>query len=137
MYQIRHGVFETNSSSTHSLCICTEDEFTDFKCNKAMWDKNTNKIVPTNKITRNYVQRAKEYYTKQQTSFMKDWDSLSPESQLEFIVSEFDKSYAGDWLFEEKTFYKDWGTGFERFESHFTTPSGDKMVAFGEYGYDG
>ena len=35
------------------------------------------------------------------------------------------------------THYKDWGTGFERFESHFTTPSGDKMVAFGEFGYDG
>ena len=102
-----------------------------------MWDKNTDKIVPTNKITRSYVQRAKEYYAKQQTSFMKDWDSLSPESQLEFIVSQFDQSYAGDWLFEEKAFYKDWGTNFERFESHFTTPSGDKMVAFGEYGYDG
>ena len=137
MYQIRQGVFETNSFSTHSMCICTEEEFANFKGNKAMWDKNADKIVPTNKITRSYVQRAKEYYTKQQTSFMKDWDSLSPESQLEFIVSQFDQSYAGDWLFEDKTFYKDWGTNFERFESHFTTPSGDKMVAFGEYGYDG
>ena len=25
--KIRRGVFETNSSSTHSLTICTEEEF--------------------------------------------------------------------------------------------------------------
>ena len=137
MYQIRNRVFETNSSSTHSLCICTEDEFAAFKSNKALWDTNSSTIVPTNKITRNYLQRAKEYYENQKTSFMKDWDNLSNESQLEFIVSQFDQSYAGDWLFEGKTFYKDWGTEFEKFERHFTTPSGDKMVAFGEYGYDG
>ena len=24
---IRYGVFETNSSSTHTLCICTEKEY--------------------------------------------------------------------------------------------------------------
>lgn len=137
MYQIRQGVFETNSSSTHSMCICTEDEFTNFSCNKAVWDKNSETIIPTNKITRNYITRAKEYYKTQQTTFMKDWDSLPEEAQLEFMVSQFDQSYKGDWLFEGKTFYKDWGTGFERFEEHFTTPSGDKMVAFGEYGYDG
>jgi len=137
MYQIRNGVFETNSSSTHSLCICTEDEFADFKCNKAVWNTNDNKITPTNKITRNYLKRAEEYYKKQQTPFMKDWDSLSAESQLEFIVSQFDQSYAGDWLFEGTTFYKNWGTELEKFEKHFTTPSGDKMVAFGEFGYDG
>ena len=29
MYQIRQGVFETNSSSTHSLCICTKKEYED------------------------------------------------------------------------------------------------------------
>lgn len=27
MKQVRRGVFETNSSSTHSITICTEDEY--------------------------------------------------------------------------------------------------------------
>lgn len=137
MYQIRQGVFETNSSSTHSMCICTEEEFAKFKCNKAVWDTDNNKITPINKITRDYVQRAKDFYQKTRTLFMKDWDDLSEESQLEFIISrsQFDESY--DWLFGSKTFYRDWGTDLHRFEKHFTTPSGDKMVAFGEYGYDG
>lgn len=137
MYQIRQGVFETNSSSTHSMCICTEEEFANFKGNKAVWDKNNNKITPIDKITHGYAQRAKDFYQKTRTLFMIDWDNLSEEAQFEFIISQFDQTYAGDWLFEDKTFYKDWGTDLQRFEKHFTTPSGDKMVAFGEFGYDG
>ena len=119
------------------MCICTEEEFANFKGNKAVWDKNNNKITPANNITSVYAKRAKDFYQKTRSLFMKDWDDLTEEAQFEFIISQFDESYAGDWLFEDKTFYKDWGTNFERFESHFTTPSGDKMVAFGEYGYDG
>lgn len=137
MYQIRQGVFETNSSSTHSMCICTEEEFANFKDNKAVWNKNNNKITPIDKIPHGYAQRAKDFYQKTRTLFMIDWDNLSEEAQFEFIISQFDQTYAGDWLFEGKTFYKDWGTDLERFEKHFSTPSGDKMVAFGEYGYDG
>ena len=137
MYQIRQGVFETNSSSTHSMCICTEEEFANFKGNKAVWNKNNNKITPLDKIPHGYAQRAKDFYQKTRTLFMIDWDNLSEEAQFEFIISQFDQTYAGDWLFEGKTFYKDWGTDLERFEKHFTTPSGDKMVAFGEFGYEG
>ena len=137
MYQIRQGVFETNSSSTHSMCICTEEEFENFKGNKAVWDTDNNKITPIDKIAPAYAKRAKDFYQKTRSLFMKDWDDLSEEAQFKFIVSQFDQDYAGDWLFENKTFYEDWGTDLNRFEKHFTTPSGDKMVAFGEYGYDG
>ena len=31
MIQIRHNVFETNSSSSHSLVVCTKDEYIKFK----------------------------------------------------------------------------------------------------------
>lgn len=31
MRQIRKNVFETNSSSTHSITICTQQEFDEFK----------------------------------------------------------------------------------------------------------
>lgn len=30
MIQARFGVFETNSSSTHSICICTEEDYQRF-----------------------------------------------------------------------------------------------------------
>ena len=32
--QIRHGVFETNSSSVHSITMCTQNEFDDWRNGK-------------------------------------------------------------------------------------------------------
>lgn len=34
--QIRRGVFETNSSSTHSLTMCSEEEFEQWKNGEQM-----------------------------------------------------------------------------------------------------
>jgi len=36
-YQIRKSAFETNSSSTHTLTICTQDEFDQFKQGKKVY----------------------------------------------------------------------------------------------------
>ena len=38
MKQVRRSVFETNSSSTHSITICTEDEYEKFKSGELMYD---------------------------------------------------------------------------------------------------
>ena len=89
---IRKNVFETNSSSVHSLCICTEEEFDAWKKGELYynyWD---------DEFTKNPVDR---------------WN-------------EDNQTYNG--FFEES-----W---LETYEEHFTTPSGDKMVAFGRYGRD-
>lgn len=92
--QIRRSVFETNSSSTHSLCICTEDDY--------------NKWINGQMV----------------------YDSYS--EQLVDVTSENKKE---DYRFQT---YDNYGSCyFEAYTEHFTTPSGDKMVAFGEYGYDG
>lgn len=135
MYQIRNGVFETNSSSTHSLCICTEEDFEKFKRNEVLWDKNVDELVP-NDISPKYINRAKEYYQSQQDSYMKDWDELSEEDQLNFVIREFDESDSGDWILRSKALFSNWGNNLETFKERFTTPSGDKMIVFGEYGYD-
>ncbi len=93
--QIRHGVFETNSSSTHSLIICTEEDFEAFRRGEKIlhWDDT---LVDAAKYKEDHGRYPDEYRT-------------------------FDQM--GDY--------------FEFYTEHFTTPSGDKMVAFGEYGYDG
>ena len=36
--QIRYGVFETNSSSVHSLMVCTKEEFVKFKNGELYFD---------------------------------------------------------------------------------------------------
>lgn len=89
---IRFNVFETNSSSVHSLCICTEEEFDAWKKSEIYYD------YWNDKFTKNSVNK---------------WN-------------EDNQTYEG--FFEES-----W---LETYEEHFTTPSGDKMVAFGRYGRD-
>ena len=37
--QIRRGVFETNSSSTHSLTMCSEEEFEQWKNGELLFDE--------------------------------------------------------------------------------------------------
>lgn len=96
MISIRKNVFETNSSSTHSLCICTENEYDKFKNGDMMYDDYNEEL-----------------------QFVSDKELEEEEDKYRY------KSY------------ENMGKWFEFYEEHFTTPSGDKMVAFGEYGYDG
>ena len=101
MIQIRQGVFETNSSSTHALAICTQEE----------WDKL----------------QSGEY-------LVNEWDIT------ELISKDDPKSIndPDDWNSQYCTYDElyDHST-CEFFSRHFTSPSGDKLVAWGFYGYDG
>ena len=45
MKQIRRGVFETNSSSVHSLTICPEEQFDLWKTGMVNFDKWEEKFV--------------------------------------------------------------------------------------------
>lgn len=45
MRQIRRGVFETNSSSTHSITVCTKKEFEAFEDGELMLDMADEKLV--------------------------------------------------------------------------------------------
>lgn len=96
MFSIRKNVFETNSSSTHSICICTEEEYKRFRSGDMLYDSYNEELVT---VSDNEIEDEEDEYRY--------------------------KSYS------------DMG-GYKEYYSHpFVTPSGDKMVAFGEYGYDG
>ena len=43
---IRYGVFETNSSSSHSLCVCTKEEYEKFKKGDLVLDIYESKLIP-------------------------------------------------------------------------------------------
>ena len=43
--QIRFGVFETNSSSCHTLCICTKEEFEKWQNGELLFDYYKDKLV--------------------------------------------------------------------------------------------
>ena len=40
MKQIRYGIFETNSSSTHCLILCTKEEWNDFQEGKLLLEED-------------------------------------------------------------------------------------------------
>lgn len=139
MLQVRQGVFETNSSSTHSLNIVTEENFDYWKNNKDVY----------------YVGDAcggfssdkfgKEFVTKDEILAMaaKLNEKLDPEDNKypindTFFNDDENDDWYGDSVAREEGIisYEDWYEQeyLETYSHHFTTPSGDKMVAFGDYG---
>lgn len=42
---VRYKVFETNSSSSHSLCVCTPEEYEKFVKKKLVVDINNDKLI--------------------------------------------------------------------------------------------
>lgn len=96
MLKIRKNIFETNSSSTHSICICSEEEYADWIKGKLLYDRDFNRLM---KI-----------------------EALPEHADLDDYQS-FDDFCNDDYL--------------ETYEKRYTTKSGDKIVIFGKYGYDG
>ena len=68
--QIRSRVFESNSSSTHSLTITTEDNFTRWKNGELLFDRwnkdfvepKTLLVEPSEDNIRNYYNENKDRY---------------------------------------------------------------------------
>lgn len=46
--QIRRGVFETNSSSTHSITICPKKEYQRWVDGELLYDSYSEELVPVN-----------------------------------------------------------------------------------------
>jgi hypothetical protein len=102
MIQIRQGVFETNSSSTHAIAICTQEK----------WDKLQSGEYLVNEWSINDI------ISKDDPKAINDPDDDNWDSRYVTYEELYDESE------------------YEFFTRHFTTPSGDEMVAWGFYGYD-
>ena len=48
--QIRPGVFETNSSSTHSLVICTKEQYEKWKNGDLLWNGWDDKFITKEEV---------------------------------------------------------------------------------------
>ena len=100
MRQIRRNVFETNSSSTHSITMCMRSDFDKWINGELVWDRWNNELIPiTPKIKISMENDEREYLTYDQFN---DWEYVD----------------------------------YETYTNNYTTPNGDKVVAFGYYGYN-
>lgn len=113
--QVRRGVFETNSSNTHSLTICTADEYEKFRNNELYYDFGS--LLTKEQVKEKYNRYKKAKWYRGET--FDEWFENRIENGSYSTYDTFGSKY------------------LEQFKEDFTTPSGDKMVAFGEFGYDG
>ena len=134
--QIRRGVFETNSSSVHSLTICDADTFKKWENSELLFDKWRDKFInPIPELDDAQKECAKESYVKKMGTYWKSWNELSKEAKDNWykeyaisngLISEDAKTY--DDYFEDEY--------YETYSRKYTTKSGDDIVVFGYYGHD-
>lgn len=127
MRQIRHGVFETNSSSTHSITMCMKSEYDKWKNGELYWNRWDRKFV-----TKDFIEKEIEEYRKEYLKHNPDYiqgDEEWDEAFDEYIND--DKQY---YSYKEYCDYE--YIDYEKFSKTFTTPSGEEVVSFGYYGND-
>ena len=121
--QIRQGVFETNSSSTHSLTMMMKSDYKRWENENLYLFNGYTYGWDFNKPVRNSL-----YTRDEAVAFVKN-------SRYYHVGSEIDEQYLREMDF---IYFNDKGSEYlESFYKEFTTPSGETIVAFGEYGYDG
>ena len=120
--QIRQGVFETNSSSTHSLTMMMKSDYERWHNEKLYLYDGSGYGWGFNSPTKN------ELYTNEEAvKFAKSNRYYKDEDEIDYEILK-DLGFIS---------WDDEGDEYlEGFYSEFTTPSGETIVAFGEYGCD-
>lgn len=134
--QIRKCVFETNSSSVHSLTICDADTFKKWENGELLFDEWSRKFIdPIPELSDNQKEDAKESYIREMGEYWKNWDDLNEEerenwyqryAQKHGLTSEDAKTYGA---YFDNEYY-------DTYAEDYTTKSGDNIVIFGYYGHD-
>ena len=134
--QIRRGVFETNSSSTHSLTMCSDDVFEAWKRGEVLFKRWEEKFVKPTQLSDQDKRDAEDEYNYTKDSYWKDWNDLSDNEKEKWYTKYATNHNLKD--YNAKTYDEYMRNGsLETFVQRYTSKSGDKIVAFGEYGYDG
>lgn len=110
MIQIRQNIFETNSSSVHSITLCTEDEFQKWKNGKILFDRDECRFVTPEQFEEF---KSSEYYNE-------EYDHDRGLTYNQFFDWQGDDSYL-DYM--------------EKYQKHEKI-NGVDIVAFGYYGHD-
>ncbi|MBO7693884.1 MAG: hypothetical protein J6T10_14785 [Methanobrevibacter sp.] len=111
----RRSVFETNSSSTHSVTVCEKSDWDKFvKGELVLWGE---KLIPLTEAKRMWQE-----YNETFSGTNCDIRTFEEYCEFEYIKT-----------------YKEWLDNYdlETYKEDFTTSKGEEIVVFGVYGYDG
>ena len=121
--QIRRGVFETNSSSVHSLTMCSGAEYERWEDGKLLFWGDKDKFGTREDI----IEEMKDMRYSWSGELCYPNVNWNDEEEVSDIFSDENIQTC------EEFFDNEW---YETFEERYTTPSGDEVVAFGYYGHD-
>ena len=119
--QIRRGVFETNSSSVHSLTMCSSDEYEKWENGELLYWEDKDKFVSREEVIKELQEK-------------KSWNR-----SLMYPYVDWNDEEVVDGIFEEERiktseeFFND--NWYETFEQSYTTPKAQGIVAFGYNGH--
>lgn len=147
--QIRQGLFETNSSSTHTITVVDAEDFENWKKGKVWYNTNEEKFLPIDEAIEENIKTIEADYLesdeklpesfKEKYRELKSFEEAFRETEDDF---DFDFDYE-DLKWEWESFYisretwLDSSSEYEEFDETYITKHGDKVVAFGYYGYGG
>ena len=107
--QIRFGVWESNSSSTHSLTMVSKEEYDKWK--NGEFYMYYGKLVSYSEIEKEYESEKSTYET----------------------IDEFMSDYG---YYNYETWWDKKAEDYETFKETYKTKSGEEIIAFGYHGYN-
>ena len=130
MKTIRQNVFETNSSSTHSMTIMDVYDYERWKKEEdSCYDENNRKIISLDQrramIVKDIIDYRKKYH---------------PDKLLDFVTDDDVNDWLNDNFYDYPLTYSeyinDYQSDLEIDINHYTTQSNDKIVIICKYGND-
>lgn len=109
--QVRRNLFETNSSSVHTITMCMDSDYEKWKSGEYVFNKFDEKLIPV---------KDKKY---------QEWSKLSDEEKENEYIQY-------DYLTYDQFFNDYEAIEYETFSEMFKTTNGEIVHAFGYYGHD-
>lgn len=125
MRTIRLGTFETNSSSTHSMVICSEEEYKKWANGELLASRWMDGFKTREEVMEEFKKEHSEYFDSEG-----NFISTDEYESLEELMDDY--SYDVEWYDLDG-----WAGDLECDENSYTSPSGDKIRIICRYGYDG
>lgn len=139
--QIRRGCFETNSSSVHTLTLCSKEDYKAWENGEKVFDYYAEKIIDAPPLTKQDWAQARESYEKIRAHnlYYSQWDSLTREARTQWAIQYKLKNMCGsdsDKYLTYEQWHDNYASCFETYHQSYKTPKGEEIVAFGCYGHD-
>lgn len=141
MKTIRYNVFETNSSSTHSLTMCKLSEYKNWEEGKLAFDADHDSFITIEECYKDWLENYAEDEFKE-TTFVQFKEAYELYANADLYDSESENPITHsmlndwDWCYQYPASKRYGGEEYETFYKTYDTGEG-YVVAFGYFGYNG